>query len=72
MVKVKPLVKMTVDVEDAVLEWLTITRYNEPAGELLAAFELIRVSNNLLMKQLGYTLLPDNLLMSLIMTESNC
>ena len=44
MVKVKPLVKMTVDVEDAVLEWFSIKRYNEPAGELLAAFELIRVS----------------------------
>ena len=44
MVKVKPVVKMTVGTEDSVLEWFPITRYNNPAGELLAAFELIRVS----------------------------
>ncbi len=44
MVKVKPVVKMTVGTDDSVLEWLPITRYNKPAGELLASFELIRVS----------------------------
>ena len=48
MAKVKPIVRMTVDVEDPVLEWFPIMRYREPAGELLAAFELIRVSANCL------------------------
>ena len=40
----QPLVRMRPRCESAVLEWFQIERYTKPAGELLGAFELIRVS----------------------------
>ena len=40
----KPLVRMTSDCDSSILDWFTITRYDKPAGEVLAGFELIRVS----------------------------
>lgn len=46
MVMVSPLVRITPDTEGPVLEWFPVTRYGKPAGELLAAFELIRVSGH--------------------------
>ena len=45
MVMVPPVVRMTQDTETPVLEWLPIIRYGQPAGEILAAFELILVHN---------------------------
>ena len=43
----QPYVRMSQSCEGAVLEWFEIERYSKPAGELLAAFELIRVSRTL-------------------------
>ena len=44
-VTVKPVVRMTPQSPEAVLQWHPVTLYTEPAGELLAAFELIRVGH---------------------------
>ena len=46
----KPLVRMTSDSDSSILDWFTITRYDKPAGEVLAGFELIRVSFHYLWK----------------------
>jgi hypothetical protein len=46
IVKVSPLVRMSPDIESPVLEWFQITRYGKPAGEILAAFELIRIGDH--------------------------
>ena len=43
LVTVKPLVRMVPDSDEPVLEWFKIERYGKAAGDLLAAFELIRV-----------------------------
>lgn len=40
---VSPVVRMTHDTQEPVLEWFPIFRYNKSAGEILAAFELIHV-----------------------------
>ena len=40
---VSPVVRMTHDTQEPVLEWFPIFRYNKSAGEILAAFEMIHV-----------------------------
>lgn len=43
LVTLQPIVRMVRDSDEPVLEWLKIERYGKAAGEMLAAFELIRV-----------------------------
>ena len=43
MLMISPVVRMTRDTQEPVLEWFPIFRYNKSAGEILAAFELIHV-----------------------------
>ena len=43
MLMVSPVVRMTHDTQEPVLEWFPVFRYNKSAGEILAAFELIHV-----------------------------
>ena len=40
---VQPVVRMSPHSPKPVLDWFEIERYNKPAGDLLGAFELIRV-----------------------------
>ena len=42
-VVIQPVVRMTTDSEKPLLESFAMERYSKPAGELLGAFELIRV-----------------------------
>ncbi len=39
----KPVVRLTQDSPEAVLHWHTVTHIDNNVGQLLAAFELIRV-----------------------------
>lgn len=48
MLLASPTVRMTPESEPPVLEWFNVSRYDKPAGKILAAFELIMARTPLL------------------------